>query len=81
MCNCNARLPSIAYQLICSQNVMLITVQQAKNLLPMDPNGLSDPYVKVKLIPALKSETNNSKRKTTIREKSLNPVWGETLMV
>jgi len=59
----------------------MILVQQAKNLLPMDPNGLPDPYVKVKLIPTLKSEHNNSKRKTTIREKSLNPVWGETLMM
>lgn len=61
--------------------MLFFAVLQAKNLLPMDPNGLSDPYVKVKLIPSLKKDTNDSKRKTTIREKSLNPVWGETLVV
>jgi len=54
-------------------------VREAKNLAPMDPNGLSDPYVKVKLIPTIKRDSQSSKRKTTIREKNLNPQWNETL--
>ncbi|XP_051906655.1 rabphilin-3A isoform X1 [Hippocampus zosterae] len=52
-------------------------VIKAKGLKPMDSNGLSDPYVKLHLLPGA-SKSNKLRTKTL--KNTLNPIWNETLV-
>lgn len=52
---------------------LTVEVKEAKNLIPMDNNGLADPYVVVKLSGGTHKKHHQSK---TIKS-TLNPVWKE----
>ncbi|KAI3734735.1 hypothetical protein L6452_14211 [Arctium lappa] len=53
--------------------VLHVKVLRATKLMKMDILGLSDPYVKLKL-----SGEMLPSKKTTIKKKTLNPIWNET---
>lgn len=61
--------------------IILFVVFNAKNLIPMDPNGLADPYVKLKM---LNPSDHSAKRidgshyKTETVKRNLSPEWNET---
>lgn len=48
---------------------LVVHVIEARNLLAMDLNGLSDPYVKIQL--------GKQRAKTKVVKKNLSPVWDE----
>ncbi|XP_071964600.1 multiple C2 and transmembrane domain-containing protein 1-like isoform X3 [Antedon mediterranea] len=49
--------------------VVTVTILEGRNLIPMDDNGLSDPYIKFKL--------GSEKYKSKVENKTLNPHWME----
>ncbi|VDN55027.1 unnamed protein product, partial [Dracunculus medinensis] len=54
-------------------NKLNVTIIECKNLPAMDRNGMSDPYVKVYLLPEGKQ-----KYETKIKYKNLSPIFNET---
>ena len=57
---------------------LVVHVSRARGLAAADSNGLSDPYIKTYLLP---DKSKHSKRKTSVKRKTLDPVYNETLKV
>ena len=61
-------------QWICKQTRKNVSSHlQGKNLAACDANGLSDPYVRITLLPDKKHRLE-----TKIKRRTLNPKWNET---
>ena len=57
---------------------LLVHVNEARDLAAADKNGKSNPYIKTYLLPDKKKET---KKKTKVMKKTLNPKFDEILKV
>ncbi|XP_046841178.1 rabphilin-3A-like [Xenia sp. Carnegie-2017] len=55
-------------------NILVVGIIRCSNLIAMDMNGFSDPYVKCYLLPDPGKKT---KRRTKVKKKNLNPEFGE----
>lgn len=54
-----------------------LAVIGAKQVIPLDSNGLSDPFVVIEVVPRLRFP-NLQVAKTKVVSKSLNPIFEET---
>ncbi|CAF0837246.1 unnamed protein product [Brachionus calyciflorus] len=61
----------------CKEQILAVEILKCKNILPMDQNGLSDPYVEIDLKPKFVF-LSCDKQTTSVVKKTLNPVYNET---
>ncbi|VDQ12397.1 unnamed protein product, partial [Trichobilharzia regenti] len=66
------------YLKIIKNDLLHIKIKEGKNLIPMDPNGLADPYVKIKFGP---NDDLGRKFKTKTVKSNLNPIWDEKFTI
>ena len=59
-------------------NQLHVHVERAMGLAAADSNGYSDPYVKTYLLP---DKAKHTKQKTSVKKRTLDPTYNETLKV
>ena len=57
---------------------LCIHIDRASGLAAADSNGYSDPYIKTYLLP---DKDRHPKQKTSVKKKTLDPIYNETLKV
>nr|XP_008106275.1 PREDICTED: synaptotagmin-8 [Anolis carolinensis] len=67
----------ISLRYVPSTSKLTVVILEAKKLKRMDPNGLSDPYVKVQLI---LNKKKWKKKKTSVKKNTLSPYFNEAFI-
>ena len=55
---------------------LCVEILSARDVIPLDPNGLSDPFVIVELVPR-RVFASCAEQQTSVRRKTLNPLFDE----
>ncbi|KAG6459452.1 BAI1-associated protein 3 [Manduca sexta] len=67
---------SILVRVYFNHDSLCVEVLSARDVIPLDPNGLSDPFVVLELLPK-RLFPKTHEQSTNVQKKTLNPVWDE----
>ncbi|XP_072947566.1 BAI1-associated protein 3 [Epargyreus clarus] len=67
---------SILVRVYFNHDSLCVEVLSARDVIPLDPNGLSDPFVVLELLPK-RLFPKAHEQSTNVQKKTLNPVWDE----
>ncbi|KAJ8716122.1 hypothetical protein PYW08_013407 [Mythimna loreyi] len=71
-----SRYGSILVRVYFNHDSLCVEVLSARDVIPLDPNGLSDPFVVLELVPK-RLFPKAHEQTTNVQKKTLNPVWDE----
>ncbi|XP_065084471.1 BAI1-associated protein 3 isoform X2 [Ochlerotatus camptorhynchus] len=69
-------LGSLSVKAYFNHDSLSVEVLHAKDVIPLDPNGFSDPFVIIELLPR-RLFSHCSEQQTNVHKKTLNPVFDE----
>ncbi|XP_071549430.1 BAI1-associated protein 3-like isoform X3 [Panulirus ornatus] len=67
---------SLVVRVYFNHDSLCVEVLQAKNVIPLDPNGLSDPFVVIELLPR-RLFPGSAPQQTNVHKKTLQPLFDE----
>ncbi|XP_022124719.2 BAI1-associated protein 3 [Pieris rapae] len=67
---------SILIRVYFNHDSLCVEILSAHDVIPLDPNGLSDPFVVLELLPK-RLFPKTHEQTTNVQKKTLNPVWDE----